>query len=284
MHQKQISDIQPGDTSTPLNVRVIRKWRPHSKNNEMCYLFVDIHGDAIEAIIDSNEENYFDNIITVHSCYTITKYLCIPSRTYMAVVPHTTSLKIGKRATFEELLHSDIPTYYFNFTSYNALKSHMNIHKLLTGTLQLESTSATTISINPPIPDINVFANKYCVNAAVADETSSTNMVFFNEAMTSILNISCADMVIIHGHTDPKIIPTPLLSLRGIPMNLHITLKKDGTISVHKANQTIGNAKTSTSLEMDAPSTTMTLTKSKKQVQHQKGAFIQKPSKKKIKR
>ncbi|KAD4178868.1 hypothetical protein E3N88_27459 [Mikania micrantha] len=366
MHQKQISDIQPGDTSTPLNVRVIRKWRPHSKNNEMCYLFVDIHGDAIEAIIDSNEENYFHNIITVHSCYTITKYLCIPSRTYMAVVPHTTSLKIGKRATFEELLHSDIPTYYFNFTSYNALKSHMNIHKLLTGTLQLESTSATTISINPPIPDINVFANKfkhlktptfhsqeksvtieellkitieerkhtqftclatitnifnyrtwyyalcsectkkvypeehnlvcedhgtiiepkymYCVNAAVADETSSTNMVFFNEAMTSILNISCADMVIIHGHTDPKIIPTPLLSLRGIPMNLHITLKKDGTISVHKANQTIGNAKTSTSLEMDAPSTTMTLTKSKKQVQHQKGAFIQKPSKKKIKR
>ncbi|KAL8258305.1 hypothetical protein R6Q59_030346 [Mikania micrantha] len=389
-----------------------------------------VEGDAIEAIIDSNEENYFDIIITVHSCYTISKYLCIPSRTYMAVVPRTTSLKIGKRATFEELLHSDIPTYYFNFTSYNGLKSHMNNHKLLTdyigrvekirtvitksrkqltkiliederknlieltlwentifqhdasktygqimavtstivteykGTLQLESTSATTITINPPIHDINVFANKfkhlqtptihsqekritieellnitlekhtqftcmasitnilnygtwyyalcsYCtkkvypeehnlvcedhgtiiepkymyrVNATVTDETSTTSMVFFNEAMTSILNISCADMVIIHGHSDPKIIPTPLLSMRGIPMILQITLKKDGTISVHKAVQTIGIAKTSTTLEMDAPTTTMTITKSKRQVQHQKGALNQKPCKKKIKR
>ncbi|KAL8223742.1 hypothetical protein R6Q57_019217 [Mikania cordata] len=185
------------------------------------------------------------------------------------------------------------------------------------GTLQLESTSATTISINPPIPDINhthftcltsityifnyrtwyyalcsectkkVYPEEhnlvcedhgtiiepkymYCVNAAVADETSTTNMVLFNEAMTSILNISCADMVIIHGHTDPKIIPTPLISLRGIPMILHITLKKDGTISVHKAVQTNDIAKTSTTLEMDAPTTTMTITKSKRQVQHPK--------------
>ncbi|KAD6794983.1 hypothetical protein E3N88_05879 [Mikania micrantha] len=89
--------------------------------------------------------------------------------------------------------------------------------------------------------------------------------------MTSILNISCADMVIIHGHTDPKIIPTQLLSLRGIPMILHITLKKDGTISVHKAVQTIGIAKTSTTLEIDAPTTKMTITKSKRQVQHPKG-------------
>ncbi|KAD2804143.1 hypothetical protein E3N88_37520 [Mikania micrantha] len=283
----------------------------------------------------------------------------------MAVVPRTTSLKIGKRATFEELLHSDIPTYYFNFTSYNGLKSHMNNHKLLTDYIGRVEKIRTVITKSrkqltkiliederfkhlqtPTIHSqekritieelLNITLEKhtqftcmasitnilnygtwyyalcsYCtkkvypeehnlvcedhgtiiepkymyrVNATVTDETSTTSMVFFNEAMTSILNISCADMVIIHGHSDPKIIPTPLLSMRGIPMILQITLKKDGTISVHKAVQTIGIAKTSTTLEMDAPTTTMTITKSKRQVQHQKGALNQKPCKKKIKR
>ncbi|KAL8248246.1 hypothetical protein R6Q59_005114 [Mikania micrantha] len=130
------------------------------------------------------------------------------------------------------------------------------------------------------------FISRYCVNAAVADETSTTNMVFFNEAVTSILNISCADMVIIHGHTDPKILPTPLFSIRGIPMNLHITLKKDGAISVHKAVQTNSVSKTTTSLDKDAPTTTMSITKTqttKRQIQQAKGAFNQKPCKKKIK-
>ncbi|KAL8223448.1 hypothetical protein R6Q57_018923 [Mikania cordata] len=108
MHPKRISDIKPGDTSIPLE------------------------GDAIEAIVDSKEEKYFDTIITIQSCYTITKYLSIPSRTYMAVVPHQTSLKIGKRASFEDLLHNDIPTYYYNFTSYNDLGSRLKNHKLLT--------------------------------------------------------------------------------------------------------------------------------------------------------
>ncbi|KAL8268180.1 hypothetical protein R6Q59_001978 [Mikania micrantha] len=89
MHPKRISDIKPSDTSIPLEVR----------------------GDAIEAIVDSKEENYFDTIITVQSCYTITKYLCIPSRTYMTVFPHQTSLRIGKSASFEDSLHNDIPTY-----------------------------------------------------------------------------------------------------------------------------------------------------------------------------
>ncbi|KAL8245152.1 hypothetical protein R6Q59_011410 [Mikania micrantha] len=108
-------------------------------------------------------------------------------------------------------------------------------------------------------------------------------MVFFNEAMTSILNISCAEMVIKHGHTDPKIIRTPLLSIRGIPIILHITSKKDGTISVHKAVQASGIPTTST-LEKDAPSTTLTITKtSKRHVQHAKGDLNQKQRKKKIK-
>ncbi|KAL8205904.1 hypothetical protein R6Q57_009455 [Mikania cordata] len=133
MHPKSIYDIKPGDTSITLEVRVIKKWRPHNKNQDICYLFVDIHGDAIEAVVDSKKDNYFDTIITIQSCYTITKYLCIPSRTYMAVVPHQRSPKIGKRASFEELLHKDIPTYCYNFTSYNNLESRLKNHKLLTG-------------------------------------------------------------------------------------------------------------------------------------------------------
>ncbi|KAL8236043.1 hypothetical protein R6Q59_017124 [Mikania micrantha] len=124
----------------------------------------------------------------------------------------------------------------------------------------------------------------YCVNTPVADETSTTNMVFFNEAMTSILNIKCAEMVINHGYTDPKTIPTPILFIRGIPKILHIALKRDGTICVHKAVDTFATAAKKPSPHIDAQYNAKPLTKSsKRQVLHAKDALSQKSYKKKIK-
>ncbi|KAD2806114.1 hypothetical protein E3N88_39491 [Mikania micrantha] len=122
----------------------------------------------------------------------------------------------------------------------------------------------------------------YCVK--VAEETSTTNMVFFNEAITSIVNIKCAEMVINHGYTDPKTIPTPILSVRGIPKILHITLKRDGTISVHKVVDTFATPTKTTYPHGDAQYNAKPLTKpSKRQVLHAQGNLSQKPYKKKIK-
>ncbi|KAI3801746.1 hypothetical protein L1987_29860 [Smallanthus sonchifolius] len=49
----------------------------------------------------------------------------------MAIVPHTASIRIGKRATFVPLLNKKIPTYYYNFAKYDELESRKRNHKLL---------------------------------------------------------------------------------------------------------------------------------------------------------
>ncbi|KAK9071865.1 hypothetical protein SSX86_008295 [Deinandra increscens subsp. villosa] len=64
------------------------------------------------------------------------------------------------------------------------------------GVLQLETTPATTISLNPNFPDLHKYIEKYCVNTAIADQTASANVVFFDDAMTSIIQTSCVEMVV----------------------------------------------------------------------------------------
>ncbi|KAI3797636.1 hypothetical protein L1987_32896 [Smallanthus sonchifolius] len=74
----------------------------------------------------------------------------------------------------------------------------------------------------------------YCVNATIADQTSNANAVFFNEAMTTLLNIDCKDMVIKHQNTNPRVIPDKILAARGIMCSMNVTMKNDGKFVVNK--------------------------------------------------
>ncbi|KAM0016246.1 putative replication protein A, OB [Helianthus debilis subsp. tardiflorus] len=136
MPPKRVSQVRPEDPPEPLEVRVLKRWIPYFKSKEkmtdLCYLLVDIHGDAIEAVADVTKAEYFDSIIDVQHCYTVDKYVSSPQRQYMPSVPHVASLKIGKRATFTPLLDKDIPNYHYNFATYDDLTPRMNPPKLLT--------------------------------------------------------------------------------------------------------------------------------------------------------
>ncbi|KAJ0525645.1 hypothetical protein HanRHA438_Chr09g0394731 [Helianthus annuus] len=137
MPPKRVSQVKPGDPPEPLEVRVLKRWIPCFKNKEklinLCYLLVDIHGVAVEAVADVTKAEYFDSLINVEHCYTVDKYVSSPQRQYMPSVPHVASLKIGKRATFTPLLDKDIPTYHYNFATYDDLAPRMKPPKLLTG-------------------------------------------------------------------------------------------------------------------------------------------------------
>ncbi|KAL8259396.1 hypothetical protein R6Q59_027349 [Mikania micrantha] len=102
------------------------------KNPDLCYLFVDIHGDAIEAVADLDHEIYFDSVIVLQRCYIVNNYISVPSRTYMSAVQHHACLRIGKRAKFEPLFGKEIPAYYYKFASYNDLEARMKLPRLLT--------------------------------------------------------------------------------------------------------------------------------------------------------
>ncbi|KAM0054438.1 putative nucleic acid-binding, replication factor A [Helianthus debilis subsp. tardiflorus] len=127
-----ISAIRPHDNAESLQIRVIRKWIPYGNRQELCYLFVDNHGDAIEAIADLHHQSHFESRITLHSCYTITNYLSDTARSSMNVVPHTACIRLGLRTSFSQFDDDTIPYHYFNFVNYDRLTPRIDNHLLLT--------------------------------------------------------------------------------------------------------------------------------------------------------
>ncbi|KAL3636564.1 DEAD-box ATP-dependent RNA helicase 53, mitochondrial [Castilleja foliolosa] len=96
----------------------------------------------------------------------------------------------------------------------------------------------------------------YCVNATIADETSTANAVFFNESMQAIINITCQEMVTKHAEpTNPKKIPQLLTSIIDIPKLLHVTVKNDGKIVVNNAIEVIPTCDSQTTSSTPATST-----------------------------
>ncbi|KAK9060364.1 hypothetical protein SSX86_021068 [Deinandra increscens subsp. villosa] len=83
------------------------------------------------------------------------------------------------------------------------------------GAMQLESTGATRVLINPEFEEANALATRYSVTSKFADETGTTVVTIFEEAMTSIIGISSEKMVVEHGYTDPLVIPEPIHQIKG---------------------------------------------------------------------
>ncbi|MFS7981258.1 putative nucleic acid-binding, replication factor A [Helianthus anomalus] len=109
MAVRNISDVNPNDNATPLEVRVIRTWQPFLFQNEHCYLFVDSRGDAIEAYGNRRDKALFESKFSVGLCY-----------------------RISRSTVFEPIIGVDIPHQYFNFMPYESLRARENMHFLLT--------------------------------------------------------------------------------------------------------------------------------------------------------
>ncbi|XP_076946832.1 uncharacterized protein LOC143618529 [Bidens hawaiensis] len=185
--------------------------------------------------------------------------------------------------------------------------------------LQLESTSATAVSINPPIPDLQQYINRfkeigeepttfhsqpiitlaqmmqknpdsitqnkgacnvtladfdhdkplayvncnncnqrahlhekskfvcldhwddygvkcmYCVNTIIKDKDTTAKAIFFDEAMTDMLETTCEEMIMKRGYKDTKLIPDEIIALQGQHCQLQMTIKKDKSIAVNRA-------------------------------------------------
>jgi len=52
----------------------------------------------------------------------------------MIIVPHKTSIRVGKAAGFEEIPDTGFPLHYFDFSPYDQLPDKTNRHDILTGT------------------------------------------------------------------------------------------------------------------------------------------------------
>ncbi|KAI7757666.1 hypothetical protein M8C21_029655, partial [Ambrosia artemisiifolia] len=130
-------------------------------------------GDAIEGVTHVSNAEHFDSIIKVEQCYAIEKFVIYPQRQYMPSVPHPASLKFGKRATFVPSDNQNIPTYYYSFASYD-LPPRLKHPRLLTATatefynIQLESTTSSTFTLDPSIPEVRPIVERLRQLAPVA--------------------------------------------------------------------------------------------------------------------
>ncbi|KAJ0790317.1 putative nucleic acid-binding, replication factor A [Helianthus annuus] len=137
---QKIVDVKPNQMPLPLHIRVIKKWKTQTMDylksqttdQDLCYLFEDKHGTAIEATANPKKEADFDSKLKIGSCYKVSAYIAIKSRDYMKVVPHGATLRLGATAVFEPLHDDSIPTYYYNFATYDTLASRKANRKPLT--------------------------------------------------------------------------------------------------------------------------------------------------------
>ncbi|KAL3639600.1 hypothetical protein CASFOL_017507 [Castilleja foliolosa] len=135
--------------SQTIEVRVLRKWITKGKKEELCYQFVDIYGDGIEAAAEVKQIEHFDLMIKLDLFYRVKGYICTSARTCMATVEHVASLVIGQKAVFEPLTNLDIPSVCFNFATYDTLKRRIRNPKLLTDYIGHEMKREVEITLWP---------------------------------------------------------------------------------------------------------------------------------------
>ncbi|KAK1411553.1 hypothetical protein QVD17_38103 [Tagetes erecta] len=124
MEDDEIASLKEGSPSIPLNVRVLRKWKPAFRANETCYLLIDKNGDAIQAVVTDIEQRYVDSRLTLGLCYTLQNYGCKKVDSYSNILTHCTHLSIGHSSTFTPIPDTeDIPRYYFDIASRNRMLS-----------------------------------------------------------------------------------------------------------------------------------------------------------------
>ncbi|KAL8209455.1 hypothetical protein R6Q57_006187 [Mikania cordata] len=80
--------------------------------------------------------------------------------------------------------------------------------------------------------------NRYCLNTTVVDDAGNASVVFFNDALTQILKISCKDLVLTENNMNPRILPEQITAIIGTPLAIRFNMKKDGSIAVNNATIT----------------------------------------------
>ncbi|KAD7477580.1 hypothetical protein E3N88_00716 [Mikania micrantha] len=119
MENETLGSIRLGGSGLPIEVRILRKWIPHLREDDTCYLLVDQSGEAIVAIAHKDERKYVEPKLQTMSCYRIENYVCVSAIPYVNIINHPVSIRIGAAASIDPLPNNeDLPRVYFEFSPY----------------------------------------------------------------------------------------------------------------------------------------------------------------------
>ncbi|GJQ94767.1 DNA helicase [Tanacetum coccineum] len=92
----------------------------------------------IQANMDLNDAEYFDQLLQLQKAYRFSGFNCEPTDPWERTLPTRVSLIFGRFLHAQEIANADFPEHYFSFIAYNELSERLNARNpILTAVIPL---------------------------------------------------------------------------------------------------------------------------------------------------
>ncbi|KAJ0514784.1 putative nucleic acid-binding, replication factor A [Helianthus annuus] len=118
MDNNGISGLRPKGPAPALEVRVIRKWVPKYRENELHFVFVDEEGMGIQAFVKGKNCKTLDSKLCLQTCYQIKGYGCTDPDNFTNTLTHPATMNLGNATVITSIPDNEnIPKQYFELAT-----------------------------------------------------------------------------------------------------------------------------------------------------------------------
>ncbi|KAL4590784.1 hypothetical protein LXL04_003727 [Taraxacum kok-saghyz] len=123
----RIADITDGCAGSKINVRILRRWAPRFRPNEMWFLAVDQFSDAIQILSIDDGGGFGGCKFQLNRCYSLDAYTCTEADKYQRFIKNPIYITVGRASKINQVPDSDeLPSFWFSFASIAYLESLTN--------------------------------------------------------------------------------------------------------------------------------------------------------------
>ncbi|MFS7970555.1 putative nucleic acid-binding, replication factor A [Helianthus anomalus] len=115
-------------------------------------------------------------------------------------------------------------------------------------------------------PDVEQPKLLYCLCATIADTTGTATVTLFDEAMNSLVQTRCEELIIQQGYTDPYVIPDKIEAFKGVTKTFH--LQFNNRPQSGSSQYVVNNVSDHTNIPEEEENVVTTLTVSEDPQQH----------------
>ncbi|XP_021998729.1 uncharacterized protein LOC110895713 isoform X2 [Helianthus annuus] len=118
MDSNRISGLRPNGPTPALEERVIRKWVPKYRENELQFVFIDEEGMGIQAFVKGKYCKTLDSKLCLQICYEIKGYGCKEPDNFTNTLTHPAIMNLGNATVITSVLNNEnIPKQFFDLAT-----------------------------------------------------------------------------------------------------------------------------------------------------------------------
>ncbi|GJV23191.1 DNA helicase [Tanacetum coccineum] len=131
----RLADLSSTYFNKIIEIIVYRKWiLKHYETRlptKFCCILLDKQGTPIQANMDAEDTDYFDELLRLGKTYRISGFSCQKTPTWEQTLMNETSLLFGKYLQVHSIPNDNFPLHYFNFAAYNELAGRANVKSVV---------------------------------------------------------------------------------------------------------------------------------------------------------